>query len=218
MVRSSPSGRTGRARCARAPRAGAPQAVSELDGGERHRQMARTRRLAGGCGHLRLRTRHHDAPGGRWRRRRLPRRRTGGPPAGKAGTRRRRARAVDHVEQAQARLPAELVQVHVDRGHGRPRRGGDDIPVVEADHGDVVGHAHTRLTQAVDDAACDLVAAAEDRVDRPPKAGQMPRRLVSEGFPPRAVRTWPARPRRPAAASASRKPWQRLRTACRRAP
>src|SRR6185295_13621691 len=97
-----------------------------------------------------------------------------------------RTRAVDHVEQAQARLPAELVQVHVDRGDGRSRRGGDDVPVVEADHGDVVGHAHTRLTQAVDDAARDLVTAAEDRVDRRTKAGQMLRRLAAEGLAPGA--------------------------------
>src|SRR5437899_3048188 len=75
-----------------------------------------------------------------------------------------RSRSVHHVEQAKTGLAAEFVQVHVDGGDGRPRRGGDDVPVVETHHGNVVGHAHARVAQAVDDAARDLVAAAEDGV------------------------------------------------------
>src|SRR5262249_27238960 len=77
----------------------------------------------------------------------------------------RRTGPSHHGERAQPRLPAELVQVHVDRGDGRPGCRGNDVPVVETDHGHVVGHTNAHLAQGIDDATRDLVAAAEDRVD-----------------------------------------------------
>src|SRR4249919_3658331 len=74
-------------------------------------------------------------------------------------------RAADHRDQACAGLLTELVQVHVDGGQRRPAGLGDDLPVVEPDHGDVGRNTHPALPERVDHAARDLVAAAEDRVD-----------------------------------------------------
>ena len=52
----------------------------------------------------------------------------------------------------------------VDSG-GRALRG-EDLPVVEADDGDLAGNVNARLVQRVQHATGDLVGAGEDRVER----------------------------------------------------
>src|SRR6266576_6480016 len=53
--------------------------------------------------------------------------------------------SLDRAEQFLARGPAELAQVHVDRGERGPVGGRDDLPVVEADQRDVLGHPLARF-------------------------------------------------------------------------
>ena len=55
-----------------------------------------------------------------------------------------------------------------------------DLPIVEADHRDVAGHDDAALAQRVDDAAGDLVVAAEDAIRR-----------GRRGLEQRATASWP---------------------------
>src|SRR5689334_24660030 len=72
---------------------------------------------------------------------------------------------VEGGEQGARGRAADLLEVHVDAGQRWPRVAGQDFPVVEAHHGDVAGDVTATLAYGVEDAARDLVAAAEDRVD-----------------------------------------------------
>ena len=129
-----------------------PQAVFDLDSGERHRQMQSERASFSTAGLARAA--HARA--------------SRGPSAMSFGgvrdlaapqelrtTRRQGSRtaparvlSVDHGEEALPSLATQLVKVHVDRGEGRPRCCGDDIPIIEADHCDVIGHAYERSRRA----------------------------------------------------------------------
>ena len=74
--------------------------------------------------------------------------------------------AGDHVEHARTRLPAKILEVHVDTGERRPRGGRHDLPVVETDDRDSLGHDDTAFTKGVGGASRDLVVAAKQGVGR----------------------------------------------------
>ena len=60
-------------------------------------------------------------------------------------------------------LPLHFYQIQTKfRDERRPRFGSDDLPIVETDHSNVLGHAYGALAQGIDDAARDLVVAAEN--------------------------------------------------------
>ena len=72
---------------------------------------------------------------------------------------------VERGEYALGGEPAELLEVRVDArelGTGVRR---EDLPVVVADDGDVFRHPPTEVAQCVENAASDLVGAADDAVD-----------------------------------------------------
>src|SRR4051794_15723391 len=87
--------------------------------------------------------------------------------------------ALDRAEQLAGGHPAELRQVRVDSGQRGPAGLDHHVPVVEPDERDVVGDREPVLAQRVGDAASDLVAAAEHRVERAAGADQdLPRRAA----------------------------------------
>ena len=101
-----------------------------------------------------------------------------------------------HVEETCARIASERAEVHVDAGQRRPGGLRHHVPVVETDHGHINRHGETHLPQGVDGAACDLIAAAEDRIGRAaPFREQVPDRLAAPGLRP-ASRAIVARTRR----------------------
>src|SRR5205823_2887942 len=74
--------------------------------------------------------------------------------------------AGDHADQPAASFAAKVAQIHIDGCEPRPGRLGDDLPVVEADDRDGIGHGDTALAQRVGNTAGNLVIAAEDRIRR----------------------------------------------------
>src|SRR6185369_13619675 len=85
--------------------------------------------------------------------------------------------AVDGGEEVLDRGRAELFEVEVDRGQGRPAVGRVDVPVVVADDGDVVGDGPAEVVEGVAGAGGDLVVAAEDGVEVGVRGEQGPRRV-----------------------------------------
>ncbi len=88
-----------------------------------------------------------------------------GDQAARAGDRPVPGGAVDGGQEDLGGCPADALQVHVDAGQGRATGVHHDVPVVEADQGDLAGHVAAGLAQAFGDAAGDLVVAAEDGVE-----------------------------------------------------
>src|SRR5581483_4046712 len=74
--------------------------------------------------------------------------------------------AGDELHHLAARLAAHFVEVHVDAGQRRAGRLGDDLPVVEADQGDILRDGNPALAERIGNAARDLVVATEDRIGR----------------------------------------------------
>ena len=73
--------------------------------------------------------------------------------------------AVDRGEEALGGQARQFLEVGVDGGQLGARVGRQDLPVVEADDRHVVGNRTAEVAERVEDAAGDLVGAAEDRVD-----------------------------------------------------
>src|ERR1035438_4251091 len=107
-------------------------------------------------------------------------------PAGHRGHAVRRL-AIDRGEQVLRRYPPDLLEAHVDAGERWLGPQHHRIPVVEADHGDVVGDTAPDPPQALGDPARDLVAAAEDRVHAAGRAQQDAGRLTPPLLAPLAI-------------------------------
>src|SRR5215218_9284602 len=73
--------------------------------------------------------------------------------------------AFEAREEPVRRFATEFLEIHVDAGERRSRLFGHDLPVVEADDGDVVRYRPAMLAQTVEDTAGDDVASAEDGVE-----------------------------------------------------
>src|ERR1700730_19239706 len=87
--------------------------------------------------------------------------------------------AGDQPHELPAGLATELLQVHVDAGERRPRRFRHDLPIVEADQRDRVGHADAALAERIRHPAGDLVVAAEDRIGRHAAAAEKLRHALA---------------------------------------
>ncbi len=95
--------------------------------------------------------------------------------------------AAQRGQQVPGSYPADILQAHVDAGERRLGTEDHRLPVVEARHRDVAGHLPPEATQRVDDAAGDLIAAAEDGIGAGRAAEQDIRRLAAPALAPLAV-------------------------------
>src|SRR5581483_10043753 len=74
-----------------------------------------------------------------------------------------------------------------DAGQRRAGRLGDDLPVVEADQGDILRDGNPALAERIGNAARDLVVATEDRIGRvTPRPEEAPYRLAAPRLRPGA--------------------------------
>ena len=92
--------------------------------------------------------------------------------------------SLDNGQKALGCDTTKVVQVHVDRRQWGTCLGGDDLPIVKADYGDVLRDSAAALAQAIDHPAGDDVAATEDAIDAFPPLKQLPGGVIAPTFRP----------------------------------